>query len=130
MSKKHIHVAVGIVRRNALYFLTKRADDAHQGGKWEFPGGKVEQGETVEAALCRELKEEIGIEVNSAESYMTIEHEYPEKIVTLEFALVEDFEGEPSGCEGQVSHWFDSKALGELEFPEANKTVLDKLLNA
>ncbi len=129
MSKKHIHVAVGIIKRQEQIFLTRRAKDVHQGDKWEFPGGKIEPGETVFAALCRELKEEIGIKVNQAEPYLVVSHEYPECHVTLEFALVEDFDGEPSGCEGQQSQWFTLQALAQLEFPQANKVIVDKLLS-
>ena len=57
--KKIVEVAVGVIKRDGLYFMTKRADHVHQGGKWEFPGGKVEKGEKPEQALSRELKEEV-----------------------------------------------------------------------
>ena len=62
-----IHVAVGLVLDNARVFVAQRDQDAHQGGLWEFPGGKVDTGETVEVALFRELSEELGISVESAE---------------------------------------------------------------
>jgi 8-oxo-dGTP diphosphatase len=128
MSKNAIYVAAGIVLRNKQIFLTKRAQAAHQGGKWEFPGGKVEQGETVEQALLRELNEEIGIEVTTSNAFMTISHDYPEKKVVLDFFLVTQFDGEPSGCEGQEFSWFDIAVLAELDFPEANQAVVDQLL--
>jgi 8-oxo-dGTP diphosphatase len=59
---------------------------------------------------------------------LTISHDYPEKKVVLDFALVTGFEGEPDGCEGQVHGWFDKNELATLEFPEANQAVIDKLL--
>ena len=128
MTKKSIHVTAGIVLRDGQVFLTKRAQTAHQGGKWEFPGGKVEQGESIEQALVRELDEEIGIKVTTATPFMTICHDYPEKKVILDFALVSRFEGEPSGCEGQQFDWFDIGAIAELDFPDANQAVVNKLL--
>jgi 8-oxo-dGTP diphosphatase len=130
MSKKRIHVAAGIVVRDGLVFLTKRAEHVHQGGKWEFPGGKVENNETVIEALSRELTEEIGITVTQSKPFVTIEHEYPEKKVTLDFALVNGFDGEPTGCEGQLFQWFTVQELTKLDFPDANKTVIDKLCAA
>ena len=63
--QKVVHVAVGVIVREQQYFLTKRLDSAHQGGKWEFPGGKVEEKETVAQALHRELQEEIAIDTLS-----------------------------------------------------------------
>ena len=128
MSKKFIHVAVGIVLRAGQIFLTKRADDAHQGGKWEFPGGKVELNESVDEALSRELSEEIGITLSQSQPYVTIEHDYPEKSVRLDFHLVRDFDGEPSGCEGQAFQWVTIDALATLTFPDANQLVVDKLM--
>lgn len=127
MSKKHIHVAVGIVMRDDKVFLTRRAQEAHQGGKWEFPGGKVEGSESWFEALYRELEEEIGIQMFGATLYACIEHDYPERKVTLDFAYVSEFEGTPTGCEGQESNWFSVAELLTLDFPEANQPVLKKL---
>jgi 8-oxo-dGTP diphosphatase len=128
-TKETVHVAVGIVLKGGKVFLTKRAEDVHLGGKWEFPGGKVEAGETVEQALYRELVEEIGIEVNCSTPFMHIEHDYPKVNVHLDFIRVDDFEGTPWGCEGQLSKWFDIGELASVDFPEANKAVVEKLLS-
>jgi len=129
---KVIHVAAGIIRRDQQVYLTKRADDAHQGGKWEFPGGKVEMGESASEALCRELKEEVGIEVPwhsiQGELFETVVHHYPDKSVQLDFIEVLLFEGEPQGCEGQQGKWFDLAQLAQLNFPKANEGVVAKLL--
>ncbi|MCJ8272441.1 MAG: 8-oxo-dGTP diphosphatase MutT [Psychrosphaera sp.] len=127
-TKKTVHVAVGIVLQGNKVFLTKRAEDVHQGGKWEFPGGKVEIGETVDQALYRELKEEIGIEVKCSSTFMHIEHDYPKVNVHLDFIRVDDFEGTASGCEGQLFEWFEIGELASVDFPEANKAVVEKLL--
>lgn len=129
---KTIHVAVGIIKRNGMIYLTKRADDVDQGGKWEFPGGKVEPEETLPQALVRELYEELGIQVNietvNAHIFDRVEHCYPQQRVKLDFVLVTDFVGEPRGCEGQYGRWFTIDELVQLEFPEANKPVVKQLL--
>jgi 8-oxo-dGTP diphosphatase len=123
-----VHVAVGVIYRQQQFFLTKRADDAHQGGKWEFPGGKVEGDETAQQALVRELKEEIALDVLSCQPLIVIEHNYGDKKVCLEVFLVDDFLNEPSAQEGQEQAWFTLNELGFLDFPAANQKIIEVLL--
>tara|TARA_B110001452_G_C15101188_1_gene383941 strand:- start:82 stop:474 length:393 start_codon:yes stop_codon:yes gene_type:complete len=127
---KQVHVAVGVVFREQSVFLTKRHQEAHQGGKWEFPGGKVEPNETVAQALARELKEEIGIEVLAAQPFMNIEHDYGDKQVKLDIFLVEQFQGEPSAQEGNDEMWSHISNLSALEFPTANRTIVESLVSS
>ena len=127
---KLVHVAVGVIVQNGAVFLTKRLESAHQGGKWEFPGGKVETGETVAQALHRELKEEVFIDVLSAEELTIIEHDYGDKKVCLDVRLVEEFEGKASHQEGQQSQWVTITNLHQFTFPEANRVIIDKLVNS
>jgi 8-oxo-dGTP diphosphatase len=122
-----IHVAVGVVMREQQYFLTKRLESAHQGGKWEFPGGKVENNETAAQALHRELQEEIAIDILSCQPLIEITHDYGDKKVCLAVYLVEHFQQEPIAQEGQKSGWFSLTELTELDFPAANKAIIDKL---
>lgn len=130
---KEIVVAVGVILRdNPLsgiteVFVTRRLAHQHQGGKWEFPGGKVEADETTERALARELAEEIGIDVHASQPLLIIAHEYPDKKVVLDVHKVSDFSGQPSGLEGQEGQWIAMSELRSLDFPEANKAILDKL---
>lgn len=124
---KQVHVAVGVIIKNSQFFLTKRHQDAHQGGKWEFPGGKVEVDETVAKALFRELKEEVFIEVLSAQPLVVIEHDYGDKKVKLDVFLIDNFLNEPKAQEGQEEGWFDIHELAQLNFPEANKDIITKL---
>ncbi len=130
---KTIHVAVGVIittdeQQQTQYFLTKRFEDSHQGGKWEFPGGKVENGETVHQALARELKEEVAIEVLTCLPLIQIEHDYGDKKVCLEVFEVDNYMGEPSAQEGQEQGWFCLEDLKTLDFPAANQAIIEKLL--
>ncbi|WP_448548919.1 8-oxo-dGTP diphosphatase MutT [Thalassotalea fusca] len=124
---KVVHVAVGVIVSGEQVFLTKRADDAHQGGKWEFPGGKVEQGEGVAAALHRELQEEVGIDVLSCIPLIDITHDYSDKVVRLETFIVDNYQGEPSAQEGQEEAWFEINAIDSLDFPKANVAIVEAL---
>jgi len=142
---KVVHVAVGVIKRTneegiSQYFLTKRLQEAHQGGKWEFPGGKVEKDETVPQALSRELKEEVAIDVLACQPLIKIEHTYlskepakegsgkEDKKVCLDVFIVDNFLGEPSAQEGQGEGWFTLELFETLDFPEANKAIIDKLI--
>jgi 8-oxo-dGTP diphosphatase len=124
---KQVHVAVGVVRRDSTFFICKRAEHQHQGGKWEFPGGKVESGESVEQALDRELQEEIGIGVVASTPLIEIAHEYPDKNVLLSVLLVRDFSGEPFGKEGQLHRWAELSELKTIDFPEANIAIVEAI---
>ncbi|WP_105264974.1 8-oxo-dGTP diphosphatase MutT [Pseudoalteromonas sp. T1lg76] len=127
MSQKVVNVAVGIILRGAQTYICKRPDDKHQGGLWEFPGGKIEAGETTTAALARELLEEVAIEVHSSDSFMLIEHDYGDKQVRLDIHKVSDFSGEPHGAEGQQGEWVALNDLHRYAFPKANQAILEKL---
>ena len=97
-----VTVAVGIVQDpQGRVLVSRRAVGAHQGGLWEFPGGKVESGEPVEAALARELMEELGVQVLASEALMVVEHDYGDKQVCLDVRRVTQWRGEARGLEGQ-----------------------------
>jgi 8-oxo-dGTP diphosphatase len=122
-----VDVAVGVIKDGNKIYISKRADDLHQGGKWEFPGGKREKNESIEQALTRELSEEIGIKVTKQSSFMLIEHDYGDKKVRLDVRLVEEFEGVASHQEGQQSQWVDIDNLSQYTFPDANEVIIEKL---
>ena len=123
--KKRVHVAVGVISDGAdRILIARRAEHLHQGGLWEFPGGKVEANETVEQALRRELFEELAIEVTSQQPLLTIAHDYSDKLVLLDVWWVSAFSGEPQGCEGQPLHWVSVASLHEFEFPAANQPII------
>ena len=125
---KVVEVAVGVIKRGEQVYISKRADDLHQGGKWEFPGGKREMGESIEQALTRELFEEVGIQVTEQSEFMLIEHDYGDKMVRLDVRLVEAFNGQARHQEGQLSQWVDINELDQFTFPQANQAIIDKLL--
>ena len=108
-------------------FLAKRLADAHQGGLWEFPGGKVEPGESAEQALVRELDEELGIEITAIEPFISVPFNYPDKSVLLEVFTVTAFAGVPFGREGQETAWVALTELSKLQFPAANLPIIEKI---
>ncbi|WP_298720288.1 8-oxo-dGTP diphosphatase MutT [uncultured Oceanisphaera sp.] len=126
--KKSVLVAVGVIENTeGEIFICRRGASQHQANKWEFPGGKVEAGETVAQALARELAEEIGIRVTDCHSFMLIEHDYGDKQVTLDIRKVTAFTGEPHGLEGQPSRWVPVTELHSYDFPAANSPIVNKL---
>jgi 8-oxo-dGTP diphosphatase len=126
---KVVTVAVGIlIDPQGRVLITRRAPQTHQGGLWEFPGGKVEPGETIVDALARELKEELGVTVLISEPFMTLEHDYGDQCVCLAVHRVTSWRGEPSGMEGQPLAWEQPANLTAWPFPAANQPILTRLL--
>lgn len=125
---KVVHVAVGVVRReDGKILIARRPDHLHMGGRWEFPGGKVEEGETVQQALARELREEVAIEVKDLQPLTEIRHDYPEKTVLLDTWWVTKFDGEADGQEGQQTAWVDAADLTNYQFPDANQEIIQAI---
>jgi len=124
-----VTVAVGILIDDAgRVLVTRRAPGAHQGGLWEFPGGKVEEGETLLGALTRELREELGVRVESTEPLLVLEHDYGDKQVRLGVHRVTRWSGQPRGLEGQPLAWQRPEQLRDWAFPAANRPILERLL--
>ena len=120
-----IHVvAAVIIDAQGRILITQRPLHVHQGGLWEFPGGKLEAGETVYAALQRELHEELGIDVLQARPLICVAHDYPDKSVLLDIWRVDEFAGEPHGREGQPMERVPPERLAEYTFPAANQPIL------
>ena len=125
MSESVVQVAAAAVfDGEGRVLITRRADDAHQGGLWEFPGGKLEAGEDTRTALQRELVEEVGIHITSARPLIRVRHDYPDKSVLLDVWRVDGFEGEAHGREGQPLQWVAPESLGEYDFPAANRPIV------
>lgn len=120
-----VHVAVAaIVDPDDRVLITLRHKDSHQGGLWEFPGGKVEEGELVLQALRREIEEEVGLVIDGAEPLIRIHHDYTDKQVLLDVWLVTDFHGDAHGRENQQWQWVDKFRLDDFSFPLANGPII------
>ena len=123
-------VATGIIRNSeGKICLTRRCQHRHQGGLWEFPGGKLAAGETPFEGLKRELAEETGIMVTAATLVDSCTFDYGDKAVALYFFRIDTYEGVPSGCEGQPLVWVPVQQLAEYPMPQANEEVIRRLLN-
>ncbi|MDQ5908872.1 MAG: 8-oxo-dGTP diphosphatase [Pseudomonadota bacterium] len=126
-----VHVAVGVlINADGAVLITRRPDHVHQGGLWEFPGGKVEEGESVITALQRELHEELGVTVLNAEPWLQIRHAYPDKTVLLDVWQVTAWQGEPHGREGQPLTWTLPTTLRTFAFPVADEPIIQALTSA
>lgn len=125
---KRIHVAVAVIVIQGKVLLAQRPKHLHKGGYWEFPGGKVENNETIEDALVREIKEELGIVPVKFEPLIDVAYDYPEKNVLLDVWLVSDYLSVPEGREQQQIRWVEKSAIHTFQFPEANQPIVEKLL--
>ena len=120
-----VHVAAAaIFDARGRVLVSRRPGHVHQGGLWEFPGGKLEPGEDVIAGLQRELYEELGITLQSARPLIRVRHDYPDKAVLLDVWRVDMFDGEPSGQEGQPIEWVATGDLRDYRFPAANGPII------
>lgn len=129
MDKPRRKVAAGIIRNEfGQIYLTQRLEGQDFAQALEFPGGKVDEGETPEEALARELEEEIGIHVLNAELYERFQFEYPHKILDFSFYLITEWIGEPFGREGQEGFWVEQNELDAAQFPPANHKLIQRLL--
>jgi len=119
------HVVAGVLSdSNGRVLLAQRRNGSHSAGLWEFPGGKVEPGETAHAALCRELREEIGVEIGAIEPLIGVPWNFTTKSIVLDVYRVLDFNGEPRGCEGQAVAWQRIDALIDIEMPPPDRPVV------
>jgi mutator protein MutT len=125
-----VEVVAAIIRRAEKILITRRGDHVHLAGLWEFPGGKVEDGESLRSALQREIREELGVDVRVDDEFFTVEHEYPTKSVRLHFFNCTILQGEPRPLDVADLQWVEPAALPDFEFPPADLELIRKLVSA
>ena len=126
MADQRIVVTAAVVERSGAYLVTRRLRGTHLEGLWEFPGGKCEDGETHEACLLRELREELGCDANIGARLLEVAHEYPERTVELHFFRCE-LKGQPQPLLGQEIRWVARTELRTLDFPPADEELIQML---
>lgn len=125
---KIIHVVAGaLADGRGRVLVTRRPEGAHQGGLWEFPGGKLEPGETPLAGLERELAEELGIRVLASRPLIQVHHDYGDRRVLLDVHRVTAFAGTPVGREGQPLDWRHPEDMDPADFPAADRPIITAL---
>ena len=126
----YVHVVVAILWQSDArdrFLIAQRPSGKHLAGFWEFPGGKVEPGESVRGALDRELREEVGVVVMQAAPLMRVYYRYPERNVLLDTWEVDGFYGKAEAREGQLIKWIDLQEIGAHQFPPADHPILDAI---
>lgn len=120
-----LQVVAGVLcRDDGKVLLAQRPAGRHMAGMWEFPGGKCEQDESPEAALARELQEELGIQVVTCAALITVPWDYPERSISLMAFKVHRWDDTPRSCEGQLLRWQHPDAIDADELAPADRPVL------
>jgi 8-oxo-dGTP diphosphatase len=119
-------VTAAVIERDGALLVTRRQAGVHLEGYWEFPGGKCDAAETLEACLARELREELDVDARIGEEMFTTTHTYPERSVELHFFRCE-LHGEPRPQLGQEMRWVRRDQLHALEFPPADAELIEVL---
>jgi 8-oxo-dGTP diphosphatase len=122
----HIVVVAAIIEERGRFLLSRRLAGTHLAGTWEFPGGKCEPGETHEACLARELREELGVDALVGGEILVTEHAYPERTVRLHFRRCA-LDDAPQAMLGQQLRWAARDELRSIELPAADQAVVDLL---
>lgn len=126
---KQVHVVAGVIRdARGRILLARRTEGRELAGLWEFPGGKLEPGETPEQALARELREELGIEASVGRFLIDVRMPYPDKQLRLDVYLIEGYTGLPTGLEGQALAWAPLHKLADYPMPPADEPAVALLM--
>lgn len=125
--KPTVEVAAAVLFREGRLLIAQRLPRSHLAGMWEFPGGKRKPGESLRECLVRELREELNIRVVVGELFETIEYDYPERTVCLNFFKCRYGGGDLQALGCQRFAWVFPDELGNYRFPPANQTIVKKL---
>lgn len=124
---KHLEVVAACLVKEDRFLLCRRPMHKARGGQWEFPGGKVESGETNQQAIERELREELGIQVLAKEELAGVEHDYPELSIRLTLIKTTLTEGKPRLLEHSELAWVTAGEAGALDLCPADRALLKQL---
>lgn len=126
---KTIYVVAAIIIQNQKVFCCQRKDEGLLAKKWEFPGGKIEEGETKEEALIREIKEELNTDIKVIERYMTINHKYESFNLIMDTYFCAVIKGNLELREHMDAKWVQNNQLKDLDWAEADVTIINKIIN-
>jgi 8-oxo-dGTP diphosphatase len=121
--KQRIVVTAAVIERDGAFLLTRRLDGTHLAGHWEFPGGKLHAGETLEECLAREIREELDAEIEVGREILATSHDYPERSIELRFFRCE-LRSEPTPTMGQEMRWVALRDLVSVQLPPADDELV------
>lgn len=131
LKKTHwIPVVAGFLRKGNMILVGQRPENNSLPGQWEFPGGKIEAGESPEVALARELSEELGIEAKVGELKLSCTHSYGDVNILILFYEILYWKGEPRAKHHLMIEWIHPEELAERNIPDANRKILDRIYKA
>ena len=126
--KEPVEVVAALIYRGDRFLISRRPEGKARAGMWEFVGGKAEEGETLEQALVRECREEIGVSIVVREPYMTVEYDYPDISVRLTLFRAEIIFGEPTPLEGNTLEWIRAGEIPNYLFCPADQAIIARLM--
>ena len=129
MTATVLSVVAAVIEQDGQFLVTRRLPGVHLGGMWEFPGGKIDPAEEHGSALCRELREELGVDITVGELVHQTLHAYPERTVALFFYRC-TLQGVPRPQLGQDMRWVARQELPQLGFPPADAELIDRLVKS
>ena len=124
---KPLDVAIAVIEKEGNYLITQRLPNDSFGGYWEFPGGKVNSGETLQDCLAREIQEELGVAIAVGRTLTVVEHEYPARTIRLHCFLCRILSGEPKAVECAGWRWVAAAELAQFRFPPASGPIIEAL---
>jgi mutator protein MutT len=128
LSPASIRVVACVISRDGRFLITQRKKESHLGHLWEFPGGKIEPGESPQQCAVRECREEIGVEVKAGETIEEVRHDYPELRVHLYFIKCELISGEPRPLDCADLTWARPEEFSRFRFPEADRGIIERYI--
>ena len=125
--KQVIEAVAAVIKRDGKFLITKRLETSPMGHCWEFPGGKIEKGESIEACAIRECREEIDVAVEPIRRLQDLWYDYPHGRIFLHFVLCRIVTGEPQPIACREVRWIEPDQFSDFEFPAADVGVIEEI---